>query len=110
MDWGGKKIKGGSLCNSQTAAVALRMSAKGKRPLHRTACIAVGLFISQNACTETFQWREGKAASRSSAYCESRAEQLLPDVGSWLKAVINPPSCLSSGPLSPQTARCQEKR
>jgi len=30
----------------------LEMSAKGQQPLHRTACIAVGLFICQNTTSK----------------------------------------------------------
>lgn len=81
-----------------------RVSTKGKQPSCCTVCIAVGLFICQNVWTEVFQWREGKPASCSSTYCELQAERRLPDVGSWLKAVINPPLCLFSVVFSPWAA------
>lgn len=55
----------------------------------------------QNVCTELFQWREGKATSPSSPYCELQAKQLVPDVGSLSKAGINPALHLSSVTFSP---------
>lgn len=96
MDWAGRKkyrVRGCMVASQQQWLS--RVSTKGKQPSCCTVCVAVGLFICQNVWTEVFQWREGKAASCSSAYCELQAE-LLPDVGSWLKAVINPPLYLFS--------------
>lgn len=104
LGWGGKKhrVRVCTVANQQQWLS--RVSTKGKQPSCCTVCVAVGLFICQNVCTEMFQWREGKAASRSSAYCELQAEQLLPDVGSPLKAVINPPLYLFSVAFSPWAA------